>query len=328
MSGTGTGTKASGTSIAGGLVIAPAVEPVSLAELKLHLRLDSGSFADNIDETLSIAPGNHIVADNYTTHAGAAIEVLGYTVLVNFAVGVLTVGGTVDVKVQDSDDKTIWTDWGTAFAQVTISATKATYEKAYTGTKRYIRTVAKVLVQNSEFSTSVIRLTATSIEDDLLTALITTCRQHVEAITRRALITQTWDLFFNEFPDKDYIKLPFGQLQDVISITYTDSEGTPTIMVVTADYLKDISSEPGRIVLPYGASWPSFTPYPVNPIAIRFKCGYGDTSDKVPVGIRTAIKMFAADLYENRETKVIGQTIMENKAAENLLGPFRLWSFA
>ncbi|MFH2074487.1 MAG: hypothetical protein ABIJ57_03945, partial [Pseudomonadota bacterium] len=139
------------------LATAPVLEPITPAELKLHLRLDSGSFADNIDETLSIAPGSHVVADNYTTHVGTAVEVLGYTAVVSFAVGVLIVGGKVDVKIQDSDDGTTWADWGTAFAQVTISATKATYEKAYTGIKRYIKTVARVTVQASEFGTSVIR---------------------------------------------------------------------------------------------------------------------------------------------------------------------------
>ena len=53
----------------------PTLECISLSELKLHLRLDSGSFADNFDEAQSIAPGSHVIADNYTTHAGASVEV-------------------------------------------------------------------------------------------------------------------------------------------------------------------------------------------------------------------------------------------------------------
>ena len=35
---------------------APTIEPITLNELKLHLRLDSGSFADSITSTQSIAP--------------------------------------------------------------------------------------------------------------------------------------------------------------------------------------------------------------------------------------------------------------------------------
>ena len=94
---------------------APAIEPVSLDELKLHLRLDSGSFADNVGETQSIAPGSHAIANDYTTHVGAAVEVIGYQAIVLLQCGTNGATGTVDVKVQDSDDNVTWTDWSTAF---------------------------------------------------------------------------------------------------------------------------------------------------------------------------------------------------------------------
>ncbi len=306
----------------------PAIEPVSLQELKNHLRLSSGSFADNLTTVQSIAPGSHAIANNYTTHVGTAVDVLGYSAIVNFDAGTNGATGTVDVKIQESDDNVTFTDWtGGAFTQVTTANDNIIYEKAYTGSKRYIRPVAKVLLAACEFGVSIAKFASDATEDDLLTAIITAARQHAEAITRRQLITATWDAFLDEFPDVDYIKLPFGNLQSITSIAYTDSAGTVTTMTVTTDYLVDTNSEPGRIVLPYEGSWPSFTAYPVNPIAIRFVCGYGSTAASVKAGIRTAIKMIAEDLYENRETQIIGQTIVQNKAAENILGPFRLWEF-
>lgn len=257
------------------LYTAPIIEPITLAELKLHLRLDSGSFADNIDETQSIAPGSKAIANNYTTHVGTAVEVLGYTALVIFASGTNAATGTVDVKIQDSDDNVTWTDWGTAFTQVTTANDNATYEKAYTGTKRYIRTVAKVLLAVCEFGTSVIRLTATSYEDDLLNAIITSAREHVEDITRRALLTQTWDYSLPGWPTSNFIYLPYGNLQSVTSIKWKDTAAVESTLTVTTDYLVETNGDQcGRIVLPYGVTWPSGTLYPSNPITIRFICGW------------------------------------------------------
>ena len=305
----------------------PALEPVTLAEIKLHCRIDSASFADNIDETILIAPGSHIVAANYTTHVGTSKEVIGYTAVVVAQYGVLTVGGVVDIKIQESDDNATWADWtGGAFTQVTISAASSTQEKAYTGTKRYIRTVAKVITQAAEFSTTVIRLTATSVEDDLLTAIITAAREHVEDITRRALLTQTWYYYLDEFPDEDFIKLPFGNLASVTSIKYKDSDGTETTMTVTTDYLVETNGEGiGRIVLPYGESWPSFTAYPSNPITVEFACGW-TAAASIPKKIVAAIKLICSDLYVNREGKVLSSfDYKENKAVNALLASARLF---
>jgi len=308
----------------------PTIEPIDLASLKLHLRLDSASFSESIDETISIAPGSHVVAANYTTHIGAAVEVLGYTAVVVFQAGVLVVGGVVDVKIQESDDNITYTDWAAgAFTQHTISAVSATQEKAYTGTKGYIRTVAKVIAQARSFSTTIIRLTSTSVEDDLLTAIIQAARENVEDITRRALLTQTWDYYLDEFPDNNFIKLPFGNLQSVTHIKYTDSDGTQTTMAVTTEYLVETNGEGiGRIVLPYGVSWPSFTAYPSNPIVIRFVCGW-TAAASLPSKIRTAIKLICSDLYTNREGQIVirvpGDAFQENKMVQKLLASSRLW---
>lgn len=308
------------------LVTEPIIEPVSLDSIKLHLRVDSGSFADNVDENQSLVPGNKAIADNYTTHTGTGIDVLGYTALVTLNSGANGAGGTVDVKIQESDDDTTYTDWSSgAFTQVTTDNDNAVQEKAYTGTKQYIRTVAKVLVAACDFGTTIIRLNPQSDEDDLLTANIQTSREHVEDITRRQLLTATWDYYLDEFPDEDYFKLPFGNLQSVTHIKYTDSDGDQTTMTVTTEYIVETNGEQcGRIVLPYGKSWPSFTAYPSNPIVCRFVCGW-TTAASIPSKIRTAVKMIAAKMYESRGDDIVGQTIVEDKFYHNLLSSSRLW---
>lgn len=309
----------------------PIIEPVSLSELKLHLRIDSGSFSESIDRTISIAPGSHVVADNYTTHAGSAVEVLGYTAVVSLISGTNVATGTVDVKIQDSDDNATWTDWSTAFTQITTANDNATYEKAYTGAKIYIRTVAKVLLAACEFGTVVIRVTATSddptdVEDDLLNSIIAASREHVENICRRFLLSQTWDYKLDGWPSADYIKLPGGNLQSISSIKWKDTAAVETTLALTTDYLVETNGEGcGRIVLPYSGTWPSGTLYPSNPITIRYLAGW-TTAALVPYNIKAAIKLICADLYTNREAQVMSNfTYQENKTVQRLLASSRLW---
>jgi len=168
----------------------------------------------------------------------------------------------------------------------------------------------------------------TGYEDDLLYDIMYAAIAKVEGITNRKLLTQTWDYYLDRFPAGDSFKLPFGNLATVTHVKYTNSAGTQTTMTVTTDYLVETNGEGiGKIVLPYGVSWPSFTEYPSNPIVTRFVCGW-TTVAAVPFQIKTAIKMICADIYTNRESQSLSmnmQKFTSNPTVINLLGDFRLW---
>ena len=308
--------------------VAPVIEPISLSELKMHLRVSSETLDGNLTLTQSLAYSSHAIDPGYI-HLGTGVDVLGSEAEVLLHAGTNGATGTNDTKIQESDDNVTFTDWtGGAFTQVTTANDNADYKIQYTGTKQYVRTASKVLLAACEFGTSILVNAATTPEDDLLTDLIQSSREHVEDITRRALLTQTWDLYLDAFPAEHFIKIPFGNLVSVTHLKYTDSDGDETTMTVSTDYIVETNGEGiGRIVLPYGVSWPTFTPYSSNPIVIRFVCGW-TTAALVPSKIRSAILLIASDLYENREGQIVamsGSMYQDNKTVQRLLSSARLW---
>ncbi|MBV6343226.1 head-tail connector protein [Candidatus Magnetobacterium casense] len=162
--------------------------------------------------------------------------------------------------------------------------------------------------------------------DYIIEGLIKAGREHIEAVLNRALLTQTWAMYLEEFPDEDFIELPYPPLQGISSLVYTDYNGAATTWGA-ANYLTDIKSEPGRLVLAYGIDWPSATLYPMNPICITYSCGYSQTKiDDIPQSIKQAILIDVADMFESRET-LTEKNITSIPAIMRLLAPYIVHRF-
>ena len=284
---------------------APTVEPISLAVAKAHLRIESEDLADDLGVEISIAPGDHVVAAAYSLQ-GSAVEVSGYDAVVYLVSGTNGSGGTVDVKLQESEDGSAWTDVASgSFTQVTEANDNAVQEKAYTGSSRYIRAVATVAVATCDFGVIAVLKAGPAVEDDLLNALIATARQWCQDFQNRAYVTQTWELWLDRWPGKDHIEIPLPPLQSVSSVKYYGTDDTE--YTFSSDYyLVDVKSEPGRVCLDYGQSWPSTTLRPYNGVCVTFVAGYGDAASEVPAKIRQAMLLLIGHLYENREQVVVG----------------------
>jgi len=150
------------------------------------------------------------------------------------------------------------------------------------------------------------RLSADTTEDELLSRLIIAAREYCENYTGRALSTQTIELLLNEFPAKDRIQLPKPPLIGVTSVKYKDNDGIETTLS-SSEYIVDADSQIGEIVLAYGKSWPSFTPYPSNPIRIRYEAGY----TALPESIKQAMLLLVGHWHENREAVLTGDRFKE-----------------
>lgn len=307
------------------LITAVTNEPISLAEVKAHLRLDSTNFADDINSVQSIAPGNHAIAAAYSLE-GSGVDILGYSVLVNLESGINGAGGTVDVKIQESDDNIIYTDWvGGAFTQITTANDNAIYEKAYTGTKQYIRAVATVAGNTCDFAVTIIKDAATCDEDALLSAWITVAREYGEDYAGHSFAPQTWELMLDDFPIDDYIELPMTPLVSITSVKYKDFSGVETTLTSTTDYLVDTDNQPGKIFLPYGKSWVNFTPYPYDAVRIRFVCGYTGTAPYIlPKNYKQAMLMHVGAFYNYRDSEIPNELMRTIHALYNMR---RLYKF-
>ena len=165
----------------------------------------------------------------------------------------------------------------------------------------------------------------TSDDDAYITDLIKVARRKVEYDLRRALITQTWKMYLDDFPaNGDVILIPYPPLQSITSIKYYDTSNEQQTWSNT-EYELDIYSEPARVAEVYGYTWPSVYDK-LNAVEIIFIAGYGDDATDVPWTVKQAILMLIGHYYENREATTDGRPITSVPMAyENLIWTERAW---
>lgn len=173
-------------------------------------------------------------------------------------------------------------------------------------------------------------------DDDLITALGLAARQHVEDVTKRALVTQTRVLRLSGFPigGDQVIMLPGGNIQSVTSVAYTDEDGASQTLAGSV-YAFETSTDGGTglLSLKYGQEWPD-TQSRGLPVVVTYVAGWDDDAASppdyganVPAAIKTAIKMIVAGLYEQRQSDG-EKRIYSNPAVAMLLSPWVVHRFA
>ena len=169
-----------------------------------------------------------------------------------------------------------------------------------------------------------LRVTATQ-EDSLIFDIIRGATYWAENRLRWRLLTQTWKYYLNKWPT-DIINLPYPPLQSVTHMKYYNASDVQTTLVEDTNYRVDTVTYPARIESI--TSWPA-TYDKVLPIEIQFICGFTHR-DSIEDPIKDAIKLRAADLYENRQDSYMATgpvTVTKNtKTAEEILHDYKLYN--
>ena len=145
-----------------------------------------------------------------------------------------------------------------------------------------------------------------------------------EKIAGLAFITRTLAGYLDEFPSTNSgeILLPRPPASEIVSIKYYDADDVQQTLD-PAEYEFDGLSTPGRLRPASGSSWPATRPR-YSAVEIQWKTGYGDDPTDIPDNLRAAAKLALADLYENRESIVLGLNANTTDAIGQLLALDRL----
>jgi len=144
-------------------------------------------------------------------------------------------------------------------------------------------------------------------EDAILTILIASARRAAEEYTKRAFITQTWQLAMDNFciddgilrpafiPTGHDIQLSRQPIQSITAISTVDTAGA-SATVPSDTYILDAAS--GRILLAPQKSWPTGLRSSAA-VAITFVAGWTNAA-KVPEPIKQGILQHVAASFSSR----------------------------
>ncbi len=161
-------------------------------------------------------------------------------------------------------------------------------------------------------------------DDDVIAALIAGARIHVEAQTRRALITQSWRLTRDVWPSGGRLPLLPAPLRSLTTVRVFGADGAA--QTIDPDVFgMDRVGAPAILTFERSA-----LPAPgsvAGGIEIEIEAGYGDAPEDVPEPLRQAIRRLVAHWYENRALiAASGEVASVPASVAALIAPFRVMS--
>lgn len=164
-----------------------------------------------------------------------------------------------------------------------------------------------------------LKLSSTS-DDSIVDMLIESARQVLEDRLNLKFITQTVEMRLDSFPVSPEIALEFYPVQSITSVSIKTASGSAIFS--TDAYTLDTTSQPARLYLNEGYSWPTTKDEP-EAVTITAVTGYGDTAADVPAKLKKLMLHAIGFEYEHRMNPVQERRTYIDK----LVYLLRNWSF-
>lgn len=155
-------------------------------------------------------------------------------------------------------------------------------------------------------------------EDALIATLIGAARLHVEGVTGKALIAQSWRIVLDDWPSNGVVKLPVAPLIAVTAIAATDDNGGSHEIG-----LGQFGSEPDRLLVPrVVAGMPRLQER--QGIEIDYVAGYGSGPEAVPADLRQALLGLVAHWHEHRDAVIVaGSGAIVPSGFDRVVAPYK-----
>lgn len=155
-------------------------------------------------------------------------------------------------------------------------------------------------------------------EDGLVTTLIGAARLHVEGVTGRALVAQSWRLVLDAWPEAEAVRLPVAPLLSLTAVTAIDADGASHALS-----LGQFRTEPERLLLPgVVVGLPDLQGR--HGIEIDYVAGYGTAAGAVPADLRQAVLGLVAHWFEHRDAVIVaGSGAIIPSGLDRTLTPYR-----
>lgn len=139
-------------------------------------------------------------------------------------------------------------------------------------------------------------------EDGLIETLIGAARLHVEGVTGKALMAQSWRIVLDGWPIEGWLRLPMVPLIAVTAVSAIDGNGASHEIG-----LDQFRSEADRLIVPRSVSGMPMLQERQG-IEIDYEAGFGTEPEDVPKDLKQAMLGLIAHWHEHRDAVIVAGT--------------------